>query len=70
MGLDISPPTEARIRQEAQRQGISVDALLKRLMNDQAAGTAVRAYQAPELPVLHLGSMGPLHRRDIYDDVR
>jgi hypothetical protein len=70
MGLDISPPTEARIRQEAQRQGISVDALLKRLMNDQAAGTAVRAYQAPELPVLHLGPMGPLHRRDIYDDVR
>jgi hypothetical protein len=43
MGLDISPQTEARIRQEAQRQGISVDALLKRLMNDQA--TAVRAYQ-------------------------
>jgi hypothetical protein len=44
--------------------------LLERLMNGQAAGTAVRAYQAPELPVLHLGPMGPLHRRDIYDDVR
>ena len=70
MGLDISPQTEARIRQEAQRQGISADALLERLMNDQAAGTAVRANQAPELPVLHLGPMGPLHRRDIYDDVR
>jgi hypothetical protein len=70
MGLDISPQTEARIRQEAQRQGISVDALLERLMNGQAAGTAVPAYQAPELPVLDLGPMGPLHRRDIYDDVR
>jgi len=70
MGLDISPQIEARIRQEAQRQGISVDALLERLMNDQAAGTSGRAYQAPELPVLHLGPMGPLHRRDIYDDVR
>jgi hypothetical protein len=23
-----------------------------------------------ELPVLHLGTMGALHRRDIYDDVR
>ena len=67
MGLDISPQTEARIRQEAERQGISVDALLKRLMNDRAAGTAVRAYQAPELPVLHLGPLGPLHRRDIYE---
>jgi hypothetical protein len=68
MGLDISPQTEARIRQEAQRQGISVDALLERLMNDRAAGTVVRACPALELPVLHLGPMGPLHRRDIYDD--
>jgi hypothetical protein len=24
----------------------------------------------PDLPVLHLGTMGALHRRDIYDDVR
>jgi len=70
MGLDISPQTEARIRQEAQRQGISVDALRERLMNDQAAGATDRAHQALELPVLHLGPMGPLHRRDIYDDVR
>jgi hypothetical protein len=44
--------------------------LLERLMNGQAAGAAVRAYQALELPVLHLGPMGPLHRRDIYDDLR
>jgi hypothetical protein len=42
--------------------------LLERFMNDQAAGTAVRAYQVLELPVLHLGPMGPLHRREIYDD--
>ena len=70
MSLDISPQTEARIRQEAQRQGISVDALLERLMNDQAADTAIRADRPPGLPVLHLGPMGPLHRRDIYDDVR
>ena len=70
LGLDISPQTEVRIRQEADRQGISVDALLERLMSHQAAGTAVRADQPLELPVLHLGPMGPLHRRDIYDDVR
>jgi hypothetical protein len=24
----------------------------------------------PKVPILHLGAMGPLHRRDIYDDVR
>lgn len=68
MGLDISPQTEARVRQEAQRQGISVDALLERLMSDQTACAAVQAYPAAELPVLHLGPMGPLHRRDIDDD--
>jgi len=26
------------------------------------------AAAAPELPVLHLGAMKPLHRRDIYDN--
>jgi hypothetical protein len=31
---------------------------------------ANRATAAPELPVLHLGAMQPLHRRDIYNDVR
>lgn len=67
MGLDISPQTEARIRQEAERQGVSVEVLLDRLMGGKAAATAL---QAPELPVLHLGPMGPLHRREIYDDVR
>jgi hypothetical protein len=40
-----------------------------RLMTDHAAGTAVRDFQAPELPVLHLGPMARLHHRDIYDDV-
>jgi predicted nucleic acid-binding protein len=24
---------------------------------------------SPDVPILHLGAMGPLHRRDIYDDV-
>jgi hypothetical protein len=24
----------------------------------------------PKVPILHLGVIGPLHRRDIYDDVR
>jgi hypothetical protein len=70
MSLNISQQTEARIMQEAQRQGISVDALLERLINERAAGTAAPDHQAPELPILHLGPMGPLHRSDIYDDLR
>jgi hypothetical protein len=28
------------------------------------------ARASAELPLWHLGSVGPLHRRDIYDDAR
>lgn len=87
MSIEISPETEARLTDEARRQGVSVDALLERLMTEQRpSGSTVFATQAeaneparklvpdgkitPELPVLHLGAMGALHRRDIYDDVR
>jgi hypothetical protein len=69
MSIDISHETEARLTDEARRQDISVEALLKRLMSERAV-TAHVAGPAPELPVWHLGGVGPLHRRDIYDDVR
>ncbi len=82
MSIEISHETEARLTDEARRQGISVDALLERLMKDRSTvfaseGEAIeRARELvpggkiiPELPVLHLGAMGALHRRDIYDDV-
>lgn len=69
MNIQISREIEARLADEARRQGVSVDTLLERLMNEhdeivRAAGSV------PELPVMRLGAMGPLHRRDIYDDVR
>jgi hypothetical protein len=83
MSIQISSETEARLTEEARRQGISVDALLERLMMRRGAGFVAQAEAieharelvpggniTPELPVLHLGAMGALHRRDIYDDVR
>jgi hypothetical protein len=33
-------------------------------------GVFLATSSAPEVPILHLGEMGPLHRRDIYDDAR
>jgi hypothetical protein len=36
MSLDISPETEARLTAKALEQGLSVDALLERLLNDAA----------------------------------
>jgi hypothetical protein len=69
MSLEISRETEALLAAEARKQGISVDALLARFINERAA-TTQPARSIPELPVWHLGGVGALHRRDIYDDVR
>lgn len=62
----MSREIEARLAEEAQREGISVDALLERFINERAALTP-RVPSKPELPVWHLGRAGALHRRDIYD---
>jgi hypothetical protein len=69
MSIEISRETEGRLAGEARKQGISVDALLERLMSEFRANANARARSAPDLPVWHLGGAGPLHRRDIYDDV-
>lgn len=68
MSIEVSHETEARITDAARRQGISVEALLERLMSERGATVPVRT--APELPVWHLGAAGSLRRCDIYDDVR
>jgi len=70
MSINLPPPAEARLIEAAQRQGISVDALMERLINEHVAGASGDSREAPELPVWHLGPTGSLHRRDIYDDVR
>jgi hypothetical protein len=69
MSIEVSLETEARITDEARRQGISVEALLERLMSERGVTSRVPG-TAPELPVWRLGVIGPLHRRDIYDDAR
>jgi hypothetical protein len=69
MSIEISHETEARITDEARRRGVSVEALLEQFMSGRVAGHVPPGRPAPELPVWHLGDAGPLHRRDIYDDV-
>jgi hypothetical protein len=71
MSIEIAHETEARLMDEARRQGISVDALLERLIDEgEATALAASAEALPQLPILHLGAMGAFHRRDIYDDGR
>jgi hypothetical protein len=69
MSLNISEQTEAQIAEEARRQGITVDALLKRLIDEHVVNVSAEHRAAPELPVWRLGVIGSLHRRDIYNDV-
>ena len=57
MSIEISRETEGRITDEARRQGISVNALLERLMNQHGAGASAGVRAAPELPVWHLGGV-------------
>jgi hypothetical protein len=37
MTLNVSPQTEALLTEEAQRQGVSMDALVERLMSERKA---------------------------------
>jgi hypothetical protein len=67
MSIQISHETEIRLTDEAQKQGVSVDTLLARLMSERQV-TTNPVPSSPELPVWHLGGAGALHRRDIYDD--
>ena len=68
MSIEISRETEARLANEAERLGISVDALVKRFIDEHVALTHP-AHARPSLPLWHLGGAGAMHRRDIYDDV-
>jgi hypothetical protein len=69
MSIEISHEIEVRLTEEARKQGVSVDALLEQLMS----GSGETAHLAengsvPKVPILRLGAMGSLHRRDLYDD--
>lgn len=68
MSIEISRETEVRLAGEARRCGVSVETLLNKFIDEHAALTHP-AQPRPALPVWHLGTVGSLHRRDIYDDV-
>ena len=70
MEVQFTPEQEAQLAQIATEAGTHAERLVKdaalHLLEDK---TRFRA-PAPELPVLHLGAMKSLHRRDVYDDAR
>lgn len=70
MEVHFTPEQEARLAQIATKAGSDPERFVKELVLHLLEGESPRSTAAPELPILHLGTIGSLHRRDIYDDVR
>ena len=74
MEVHFTPEQEARLAQIATNAGTDAERLVKdaalRLLDNDFRPTSQAAATNHALPVWHLGAVGPLHRRDIYDDAR
>jgi hypothetical protein len=74
MEVRFTAQQEALLAQIATSAGTDAEHLVKnaalRLLEDNADIPAAAPRTKSELPLFHLGGVGPLHRRDIYDDAR
>jgi hypothetical protein len=71
MTIHISQQTEARLAEEARRQGISVDALIERLMDERTASAPARkrGQEDPTVFEQGLGLFGSPEDAALIDDV-
>jgi len=70
MTIDISPQTEARIAEEARRQGLSVDALIETLVNERISVPASPlATDAPTVFTQGLGLFSSPEDTALLDDI-
>jgi len=71
MQLNLTPEQEQQLAQIAAKSGKNAECLVREAALRLIEGHAKHEIMAAELPILHLGAMKSLHRRDIYyDDVR
>ena len=68
--MHFTPEQEAQLAQIATNAGTAAEQLVKDVVLRLLQGETRIRTTTPELPVWHLGGVGALHRRDIYDDVR
>ncbi|HXB71215.1 MAG TPA: hypothetical protein VNY05_23470 [Candidatus Acidoferrales bacterium] len=74
MNIEIHKPELERRMQQGIESGRfqDLDELLTKALDalsEKEAALSAPPEQSPELPVWHLGGVGSLHRRDIYNDV-
>jgi hypothetical protein len=55
MAIHVSQQTEARLTEEAHRQGVSVDALIERLMSERTASAPAPRREPPTPTVFEQG---------------
>ena len=69
--IEVSGELEAVLNAQAGAQGLTADGVARRVLTE-ALTPAVNPEPTTtlELPVFHLGTIGTLHRRDIYEDGR
>jgi hypothetical protein len=70
MELHFTPDEEAQLAQLATKTGTDAEHLVKDAVLRLLEQELIPSPALPALPVLHLGAMKSLHRRDIYSDVR
>jgi len=78
MEVHFPPELEQKLTNSAAKEGRNPNELLQDVVTQYfeekerfgRVGERLQIDSIPELPVSHLGEVGSLHRRDIYDDVR
>ena len=65
--IELPDNLDAVLQVQARAKGISAASLAAQVL-EQALTPVTIAASTAELPILHLGVLGDLHRRDIYSD--
>ena len=71
--LDLKPELEHELLARARERGVSLAVYLHDIVSEHArvmVQPEPSSGDALKLPILRLGAMSSLHRRDIYDDAR
>ena len=66
--IEVTGELEAALMAQAHEQGLTAERVACRVLVEALTPGGNRETGATELPILHLGAMGSLHRRDLYDD--
>jgi hypothetical protein len=67
--IELPDNLDTALHTHARAQGVSASDFVQQVL-EQVLAPVSRAASTLELPILHLGAMDALHRRDIYKDVR